>query len=303
MLKANVRLVRFAVIAAATGTLVLGSAAASAQTNSSLASDVTPVVAVGVTTAGGVSVQSEVRAGIVTFEYSQQDADEHALQLFRLKPGGSLAAVLQGISDALAPPFPTRAIGVQTIDANATLYGGALILPGHSLRVTVALDPGTYYFVDYSDFGVIAPRVVTMEATGDFVQSPVPGFDSVVVANMQENHQMRFVVTQTEMSKTGTFKFINASDEDHEVVFRPTRPGITDDYIATFYDAVVAGTPRPPSPWIGIQHGLNPVSAGMWAVVQIDLAAGPHALVCYVASDETGLPHGFTEMHVMVNLS
>jgi hypothetical protein len=285
-----------------TGTLVLGATAASAGTNP-LAAAETPVVSVGVTTAGGVSVQSEVRAGIVTFEYAQQDADEHAVQMFRLKPGGSLSAVLQGFSDALLGDFAARAAGVVAIDAGATLFGGALILPGHAIRVTVGVDAGTYYFIDYSDFGVVTPRVATMEAVGAFVHSPVPSFDSVVVSNMQENHQMRFVPTQTEMSTTETFKFINASDEDHEVVFRPTRPGITDDYISEFYAAVLAGTPRPPSPWIGIQHGLNPVSAGLWAVVQIDLAAGPHAMICYVPSDETGISHGWEGMHVMVNLS
>jgi hypothetical protein len=297
---ANVRLLRIAVVAAVTGAFVLGATAASARNNSAAAA--APVVSVGVTTAGGVSVQPTVQAGNVTFQYSQQDGDEHALQMFRLKPGGSLPAVLQGFSDALAADFATRAIGVQAIDHGATLFGGALILPGHAISVTLAVDPGTYYFIDYSDFGVITPRVATMEAVGQFQNSSLPQFDSVVVANMP-HHQMRFAVTQTSMSATGTFKFVNASDEDHEVVFRPTRDGITDDYVSEFYVAVLAGTPRPPTPWIGIQHGLNPVSPGLWAIVQIDLASGPHALICYVPSDETGHPHGYEGMHVMVNLS
>src|SRR5262245_37424025 len=132
---ANVRLLRIAVAAAVTGTLVLGATPAHAAKKS--AAIATPVVSVGVTTAGGVSVQPSVRAGNVTFRYAQQDGDEHAVQMFRLKPGGSLAGLLQGVSDALlSPDFATRALAVQAIDQNATLFGGALILPGHAVSVT-----------------------------------------------------------------------------------------------------------------------------------------------------------------------
>src|SRR5262245_35562425 len=140
MVKVPARLLRIATAATATGLLVLSTttAAAADQDNRH-----TPVVSVSVTTAGGISLPSQVRAGIVTFRFSQADADEHAVQGFRLKPGGSLDAVLQGVSDALLGDFPTRVVGVAAINQNATLIGGSLIFPTAAMSVTVALDPGT----------------------------------------------------------------------------------------------------------------------------------------------------------------
>ena len=110
-------------------------------------------------------------------------------------------------------------------------------------------------------------------------------------------------ITPTTMSATQTFFFFNGSDEDHEVMFRPAVAGTTDDYITTFYNAVLAGGPRPPSPWTDIQHGLQPVSPGLWAIVHIDLPPGLYAEICYVPDDEIGIPHAYEGMHVVINLN
>jgi hypothetical protein len=298
MANARIRLLRIAALAVATSVLALGSGtAATAQP----VSDETPVVLVSVTTADGITMPDKVRSGIVTFTFSQGDADEHAVQGFRLKPGGSLDAVLGGFTDALLGDFQTRVKGIAAIDKGATLIGGSLILPTKAMSVTVPLDKGTYYFFDYSDLGVRTPRLHAIEAVGSFRWSPLPRFDAVVVATMQ-NDEPRFI-TPTSLSSTQSFFFSNASDEDHEVMFRPTQPGVTDDYITQFYDAVLAGGPRPPSPWTGVQHGLQPVSPGLWAVVQIDLPAGPYAEICYVPDDKSGIPHAYEGMHVVVTLS
>jgi hypothetical protein len=298
MTKAGLRLLQIATLAAATSVLMFGSATAA---TADPVSDKTPVVPVSVTTAGGITMPDEVRSGVVTFTFTQADGDEHAVQGFRLKPGGSLDAVLGGFTDALLGDFPTRVKGLAAIDRGATLIGGSLILPTKAMSVTVPLDKGTYYFFDYSDLGVRTPRLHTIKAVGSFRWSPLPRFTAIVVATMQ-NDEPRFV-TPTSLSTTQSFLFRNDSDEDHEVMFRPTQAGVTDDYITAFYDAVLAGGPRPPSPWTGVQHGLQPVSPGLWAVVQIDLPAGPYAEICYVPDDMSGIPHAYEGMHVMVTLS
>jgi hypothetical protein len=301
MVKVRARLLRTATAAVATGVLLLTSATA-ADARTTTTGRHTPVVSVSATTAGGVSMPSRVRAGIVTFTFSQGDDGEHAVQGFRLKPGGSLDSVMQGFADALLGDFPTRVRGIAAIDGGATLIGGSLIFPTAPMSVTVALHPGTYYFFDYSDIGVVTPvRLSTITAVGRFQLSQVPRFTAVVIA--QKHHGHHQFITPTSMSSKQSFLFINNSAEDHEVMFRPTQPGITDDYITKFYDAVLAGGDRPPSPWTGVQHGLQPVSPNLWAVVQIDLPPGLYAEICYVPDDEDGIPHAYEGMHVMVTLT
>lgn len=303
MFHTRIRLLRASIAVAAATALVLTTSGpvAAAHPAQARPADI-PVVPVVVTTAGGISMPSTVHAGIVTFSFTQGDADYHAVQGFSLKPGQSLDGVLNGFSDALlGADFPTRAQGVGEINAGATLIGGALTFPTAAISVTVSLPAGTYYFVDYADFGTVTPRVVTIQATGGYRVTSLPQFDKIVIATM--NNDTPAFITPTSFSAQQTFFFYNAADEDHEVMFRPTRPGITDDYITTFYDAVLSGGTRPASPWIDSQHGLQPVSPGGWAIVHIDLPPGPYAMICYIPDDTSGIPHAYEGMHQMITLS
>jgi hypothetical protein len=300
MFRIRARLLSVTTAVAVTAAMVLSSATPATAARPSAAH--TPVVSVVVTTADGISMPSTVHAGIVTFQFTQGDADYHAVQGLRLNDGGTLDGVLAGFADALSGDLATQARGVGEINQGAILIGGALTFPTAAISVTVALTPGTYYFLDYADVGVVTPvRVHTIQAVGTFLTTPLPSFNKVIIAEMQ-NGLPRFIAP-TSLSAKQTFFFYNAADEDHEVMFRPTTPGITDDYITTFYDAVLSGGPRPPSPWIDSQHGLQPVSPGRWAVVHIDLPPGPYAVICYVPDEMSGIPHGWEGMHQMVTLN
>lgn len=299
MFHIGTRLLRVTTAVAVAGAMVLSTSAAAAAAQPAHAR--TPVVPVVVTTADGISVQSTVHAGIVTFDFTQGDADHHAVQGLRLKHGKTLDGVLTGFADALSADFPTRVQGIAEINENAILIGGALTFPTAAISVTVPLTAGTYYFVDYADIGLATPpRVASIRAVGNFRTTALPRFNKVVIAEMQND--MPMFITPTSFSAKQTFFFYNASDEDHEVMFRPTTPGITDDYITTFYDAVLSGGTRPTSPWIDAQHGLQPVSPGRWAVVHIDLPPGPYAEICYIPDDASGIPHGYEGMHQIITL-
>jgi len=45
------------------------------------------------------------------------------------------------------------------------------------------------------------------------------------------------------------------------------------------------------------------MSPGQFAVFHLDLPPGLYALICYVPSDETGLPHAHMGMHQVVTLN
>jgi len=305
MFHPKARLLRVAVALTAAGAMVLGftasaEASPSSSSSSSRVLNQIPLIHVDISAEGGFTLPATVRSGLVSFEVVGADTASHALQGFRLKPGHTVDEVMHDFELGLLGDFPARAEGARELLTDSVLVGGVVTVPSRAITVTVPLEPATYYFFDLSDLGEREVRIHTITATGFFRLSLPPQFDRVVLTNM-ENGEPRFI-TPTQFSATGSFLFVNNGDEIHEVVFRPTTPGITDDYITEFYDAVLAGGPRPPSPWTDVQHGLQALSPGRWAITKLDLAPGLYSEICYVPDDEIGIPHAYEGMHQMVTL-
>jgi hypothetical protein len=130
----------------------------------------------------------------------------------------------------------------------------------------------------------------------------MPAFSSVVGMYINPEGMPAFAAP-TDFSATGSFLVYGQGDELHEATFRPVKPGTTDQYITDYYAAIDAGLPHGPSPWLTSQHGFNAMSPGQFAVFHLDLPPGQYALICYVPSDETGLPHAHMGMHQVVTLN
>jgi hypothetical protein len=293
----------------ASAALVLGSQTAAGADSSGYPSGGTPgrggppVISVDVTTEGGFSLPSSVHAGVVTFRMTSPENAFHAIQGFSLNPGVTLDQALADINEALSGDPARVAAGMQAIMRDITEIGGVVTSPHAAQEVTIPMEAGTYYFLDINDVNnpPLTPRVHTLEAVGHFRWSKLPRYTSVIEATMIDD-QPRFIAP-SQMAHDETFLGIVTGDELHESVFRPVRDGVTDDYISLFYEAVKNGTTRPPSPWTGIQAGLQALSPGRWAIMHIDLPPGPYALICYVPSDETAVPHGWDGMHQIVTLT
>jgi hypothetical protein len=287
-----------------------GATAAAAAQASALGGRI-PVVSVSMSDAGGFSLPGTVHSGLVTFRVSSPEASYHALQGFRLNPGFTVDDIIHDLTlGVLGETGADNALGHQLLLQQAVLVGGVVTAPDGPISITIQLEQGTYYFFDLNDlFLGVTPRVHRLEARGAEVSGGLPKFDAAIVATMSGADDLPiFQNVPATLRHDGTFFFLNASDELHEAVFRPTRDGITDQYITDFYDAVISGGPRPESPWIGAQRGLQALSPNRWAVVHIELNTGPNALICYVPSDEAGppqngLPHGYIGMHNMLDLT
>jgi hypothetical protein len=263
-----------------------------------------PVISLDVSTAGGFSMPDQVHAGFVTFTISTSETGYHGIQGFRTNNGATVDDVVADL--ALGVQSSSRADnaeGARRLLNDAVLIGGAVTTPLSPISVTVALQPGTYYFFDLNDFFVpfSPPRLHTLQAVGHFHWAHLPRVSAVITATMSGDDPV--FVAPTHLDANGTFLVIVTADEIHEAVLRPVRAGITDDYISTYYDAVVAGTPRPQTPWTGRQFGLQAMSPGRIAFLHMDLPAGDYALICFVPSDESGLPHGYIGMHQVESLS
>ena len=320
---AHGRSLRLAALLATSGALVLGSSVA-ADANGPARPAAAPQQAAGAPggpggsteirvdmTAAGFSLPRTVPAGLVTFRVTSPDVDYHALQGFRVNPGATVEQVMQDFVIGNGDDPAGRAAGATALNHDATLVGGVVTSAAGPISATFPLEPGTYHFFDLNDLFTpgLTPRLHTLSAVGRMRPYVVPSYDAVIVTTMYmdpatHEHLPIFGSVPSELPANGTFFVINTGDEIHEAVFRGARPGITDEYVTEFYDAVLNGTPRPPSPWTeGNGHGLQAISPNRWAVLHIELPPALYALICYVPSDETGIPHAYIGMHEMVTLS
>jgi hypothetical protein len=262
-----------------------------------------PTIDVTVTTDGGFSLPAIVRAGFVTFRVGSPEDSYHGWQMFRLKNGATVDQVVNDLTLGVnGATFEENAQGAAQLLNDATLVGGVVTTPYAPIEVTVPLETGTYYVFDLNDiFNGVTPRVHTLRAVGTPNWKGLPRY-SQVIQTVMEGDDPRFIAPST-LQANGTYLVVNSpSDEIHEAVWRQAQPGTTDQYVTDFYNAVVAGGPRPPSPWLDSQHGLQAMSPNRFAVIHIDLPPGTYALICYVPSDESGLPHGWIGMHVVQQL-
>ena len=264
----------------------------------------TPVVPVDVTTDGGFALPKVLHSGYTTFRFTSPENVFHAIQGFKLKDGATLAMAMDDINKALSGDMEQTVAGMQGLYRDVIEIGGAVTNTYGAQEVTVPLEEGTYYFLDLSevDSPPIVPHVHSVRVVGKFLYSPLPQYSAIIDATMSGDDP-RFHAP-TSFPHDGTFLGIVTGDELHESVFRPVRDGITDEYITDYYNAVAAGTtPRPASPWTGVQSGLQSLSPGRWAIMHIDLKPGQYALICYVPSDEDGMPHAYMGMHNIITLT
>ncbi|WP_412539524.1 hypothetical protein R8Z50_27270 [Longispora sp. K20-0274] len=297
---------RVLTVAATVAGLVLGSGSAAVANNGHGVPAPVPVLAFDVTTEGGFTLPaSRLHAGYITFTVSTAETGYHGIQGFRVNPGHTPEEVVNDLRLGVQSADPAdNAAGALALQTDAVLIGGVVTSAYAPISVTVQLCAGTYYFFDLNDFftdGISTPRMHTLEVWGGTRQAGRPDYDAEIVTN--EMNDMFGFDAPTAQSATGTYKVTNITDEVHEVVWRAVAPGTTDAYIQTYYDAVVAGTPRPPRPWLDRQHGLQAMSPGQTAYIHINLPVGAYALLCLVPDDKDGMPHAYMGMHKVVDLS
>lgn len=303
------RRVRAAASVVASGALVLAMSAAmpatAAPAHGSSFGD-PPVIDVSITTDGGFTLPASVRPGLVTFRVTTPETTYHGFQGFRTKNGATADQVVADLVEGLSGDTVRAAAGAHALLEHSTLIGG--VVPGAfgAISSTVLMTPGTYYFFDLNDIFIagLVPRVHTMEVRGPIQGLRIPRIDAVALLQTH-NHggeDMHSISIQGDLPANGTFLVVNTADEVHELVFRQVIPGTTDEYLTTYFNAVRDGTPRPPRPWVDIQHGLQAISPGVFAFLKIELPPAPYAAVCLVPSDDTGFAHAYMGMHKIVTL-
>jgi hypothetical protein len=263
-----------------------------------------PVIDVTMTTAG-FDLPDSVHAGFVTLRVSSPESGYHALQGLMVNEGYTLDQVIADFQLGLSSDAAQRAQGSANLLKHATLVGGVVTTPEGAFSVTLPLEAGTYYFFDQNEIGEpgsAPPTVHTLEVHGNAKWEGMPAFDSVIGMSMSSGDMPMFHAPDS-MAANGTTLIYNDSDEIHEAQWRTVLPGTTNAYLDSYYDALNNNTPRPPTPWTGPLRGLQAMSPGRFAVLQMNLPPGLNALVCLVPSDDTGSSHARMGMRQVVNLT
>ena len=101
----------------------------------------------------------------------------------------------------------------------------------------------------------------------------------------------------------GTLTFVNRADTIHFMDLTPVQDGTTDAQVQTALNVPPAQQTGPPAFFKqGPSGGADVLSPGGRLQLTYDLPAGTYVLLCFVADDQTGMPHAAMGMHKVVVL-
>ncbi|WP_448625111.1 hypothetical protein [Geodermatophilus sp. URMC 64] len=242
-----------------------------------------------------------VPAGPIRFEVSTTNPETpeggggSAIELFELDHGVTLDEFFADLADQFSEDAEARARSTREIDDEATFHGLADVAEDTPLVVTTRLEAGTYNLVDLANFQGTAPAVTTLTVTDDGDRDS--GVDSdVLVTTVDE----RFYAPRVWPAE-GTYSFANEDDTPHFMIMEPVVAGTTDEQVQAALESESEEPPAfldPSRPSVGNEV----VSPGERIKVTYDLPAGTYVLLCFVADEETGMPHAVMGMHLVVEL-
>jgi hypothetical protein len=249
---------------------------------------------------------ASVFSGSIHFRVSStnpqtQNGGGSDVSLFRLKEGKTLADVSRALHEEFSQDPQTAAKGTRDILATAIIRGLADVVPGHPETVTEFLGAGTFWAMDLANPPVSGPPQFTkleVRGGGHNIEQDSDLPSQVQVSTVDEHFRAPDV-----WPHEGTYSFTNNADVIHFMQLQPVKPGTTDEDVQDFFDAILNGKNNVPPPFAaGPTGGNDVVSPGFGLQVTYDLPAGRYVLLCFVADEQTGIPHAFMGMHRVIVL-
>jgi hypothetical protein len=217
--------------------------------------------------------------------------------LFQLKRG-TLANFFADLQKEFSQTPKVAAEGTRNLTRDATFLGLGDITTKTPETITENLSPGTYYLLDAANppSGKLpALTTLTVRPGGRNIERDSDLRSDVVVTTPDEHFQAPRV-----WPDSGTYTFNNVSKSVHLMEIIPVKPETTDADVRAYFSGPQSG---PPSfALAGPSAGNDAVSPGRSIQVTYHLPAGKYVLACFVADDETGMPHaamGMTKVIVL----
>jgi len=243
---------------------------------------------------------SHIQSGSIRFAVSTtnpqtQDGGGSSVSLFRLNPGVSLDRFREDLADEFDQHPKAAADGTQDLTRDVHVVGLADVVPGHPEVVTENVAPGTYYLMDLGNMA-FTPALTTLHvrSAGPRIEQDSDLRSQLTVMATSAD---RFVAPRN-WPHAGTVTFKNVSDTLHMMDIQRVKPGTTDQQITAFFNGTNPNVPFMPGPG----GGNDVTSPGVTFQLSYDLPPGTYVLLCFIADDQTGMPHAFMGMHKVIVL-
>lgn len=236
-----------------------------------------------------------IRFAVSTTNPSSQQGGGSSVSLFRLNPGVSLDRFRHDLADEFDQHPKAAADGTRELTQDVHVMGLADVVQGSPEVVTEKLTPGTYYLMDLGNM-VFPPALTTLHvrtAGANIEQDSDLRSQLTVMATSAD----RFVAPRN-WPHRGTYTFKNVSDTLHMMDIQRVKPGTTDQQITAFFNGTNPNVPFMPGPG----GGNDVTSPGVTFQLSYDLPPGTYVLLCFIADDQTGMPHAFMGMHKVIVL-
>jgi plastocyanin len=279
------------------GLLTLGAAPAVADSSGSEIYQTVRVVG------NGTSVWIDhhtIRSGSIRFAVSStnpqtQNGGGSTVSLFQLDSGRTVSKFQSDLAHEFSQNPATAAQGTRELTRDVRVMGLADVVPGRPEVVTEYIGPGTYYLMDLGN-QVFPPALTTLtvRSGGANIEQESDLTSQLGVAVTSAD---RFLAPRN-WPHQGTYTFANVSDTLHMMDIQRVKPGTTDQQITAFFNGTSHNVPFMPGP----SGGNDVTSPGTIFQVSYNLPPGTYVLLCFIADDQTGMPHAFMGMHKVIVL-
>jgi uncharacterized cupredoxin-like copper-binding protein len=231
-----------------------------------------PVVTL-VATDFGFETPETIPAGAVTIRLVNQGIEPHHGQLVRLDEGKTLDDMAASFERNEVPKF-------------ATWVGGpGLVAPGMESSVTLALRPGTYYWLCFIESSDRVPHMAKGMVRPITVESGAGGTLPTATNTMMLN-DYDFKLAQPLRSGTQVIRVRNYAAQAHEVTVMRFAPGKTMEDVQAWMEA--GASDEPPAVPVG---GMQALSPGLAGNLELTLQPGEYLLICFVPDSGDFQPH------------
>lgn len=250
---------------------------------------------------GSFSLPSKVPTGLVEFRFVNGGSTDHMAQLFRLNPGVSESQFLTKLAAVSGTPAQTAA-GLRALLAISSAAGGDdSITPGAAQDVIEWLRPGHYVVVCFDTTTTNVPHFLLGMFKGfwarDDAKAPLDRDDRVSDGTPRSNgtvlefdHQINVPAVIHESERL--LLRINVRDQSHELQLLRVPAGTTKAGLLSCFTGGPCTLTAPPID----SGGAGAIAPGSTHWVELHLAPGTYAAVCFVPDIVTGMPHALMGM-------
>jgi len=218
--------------------------------------------------------------------------------LFRLKHGKTLQQFNAALQEEFSQTPAVAAKGTRDLVATVIARGLADVVPRYPETVTETLAAGQYYAMDLSNPPSGPPALTRFTV----LPSRHPG-ESDIRSQVSVTTVDEHFIAPRVWPHQGTYTFTNRADTLHFMQLQPVKAGTTDAEIQKAFDTPPSQQTGPPPFFVqGPTGGNDVVSPGYSLQVTYKLPPGTYVLLCFVADDQTGMPHAAMGMHKVVVL-